>query len=118
MVCKIHECWLIRLSSVLDLQLVLVRQSVSNGRVESARIIFFPIFARVRQLEGRSIAGVDFFSLPDRLIESLAAAVQSVRVVVLRKLVLDTVGGESALSDSVAITTDQGAEVWRVADVV
>lgn len=108
---KIDKGRLIRLRGVLDLQLVFVRQSVGNRTAERAWIIFFPIFARVGQLEGRSIAGVDFFSLPDRLIEPPATAVQSVHVVILRKLVLDTVDRESALGDSVNVTTDQGAEV-------
>src|SRR5260221_12686465 len=56
MVRKIDEGWLIRLGGVLDLQLVLVGQSVSNGTIEGAWIIFFSIFTRVRQLEARSVA--------------------------------------------------------------
>src|SRR6266446_6050199 len=97
MVRKIDEGWLIGLSSVLYLQLVLIRQSVSNRTVESAGIVFFTIFAGVRQFEDRPVVGVDFVSLPDHLIEDLASTVQSVGVVVLRELVLDTVYRESAL---------------------
>ncbi len=106
MVRKIDEGWLIRLGGVLDLQLVLVRQSVSNGTIEGAWIIFFSIFTRVRQLEARSVAGLDFLGLPNRLVESLATAVQSVRVVVLRKLVLDAANRESTLGDPVTVTAD------------
>src|SRR6202022_2921872 len=96
MVSKIDEGRLISLSSVLDLQTVLVRQSISNRTAESARIIFFAIFARVCQLEGRSVRGVQLFSLPDHFIESLATAVQRALVAVVRMLVLDTGGRESA----------------------
>src|SRR5258708_36137972 len=106
MVRKIDEGWLIRLGGVLDLQLVLVGQSVSNGTIEAAWIIFFSIFTRVRQLEARSVAGFDFLGLPNRLVESLATAVQIVRVVVLRKLVLDSASRESTLGDPVTVTAD------------
>ena len=56
MVSKIDNGRLIRLGGVLDLQTVLVRQSVSNRTTEIARKTFFPIFARVGQLERRSVA--------------------------------------------------------------
>src|SRR5215831_12794094 len=58
MVSKIDHGRLIGLGGVLDLQTVLVRQSVSNRTTEIPRKAFFPIFARVRQLERRSVAGV------------------------------------------------------------
>src|SRR5262249_55566187 len=45
MVSKIDNGRLIRLGGVLDLQTVLVRQSVSNRTTEIARKAFFPIFA-------------------------------------------------------------------------
>src|SRR5258707_12176061 len=104
MVRKIDEGWLIRLGGVLDLQLVLVRQSVSNGTIEGAWIIFLSIFTRVRQLEARSVAGLDFLGSPNRLVESLATAGQSVRVVVLRQLVLDAANAESTLGDPLTRT--------------
>src|SRR6266481_5210163 len=112
------EGWLIRLSRVLDFQLILVGQSVGNRTAKGSRIVFFPILARVCQPERRSVAAVDFFGLPDCLIESPATAVQSVRVVILRKLVFNAADRESTLGNSVAITPDQGAEVWRAADVI
>src|SRR6516162_4453267 len=72
MVSKIDNGRLIRLGGVLDLQTVLVRQSVSDRTAEIARKTFFPIFTRVRQLELRSVAGVYPYRFPDHLIESLA----------------------------------------------
>src|SRR5260370_35360920 len=98
MVRKIDEGWLIRLGGVLDLQLVLVRQSVSNGTIEGAWIIFFSIFTRVRRLEARSVAGLSFLGLPNRLVDSLPTAVRSVRDVVLPTLVLDAATRESTLA--------------------
>jgi hypothetical protein len=68
-------------------------------------------------LRAGPVASVDFFSLPNNLIESFATAVQSVRVIVLSKLVLDTVDCEPPLRNSVAIAADQGAEVRCAADI-
>src|SRR5215469_17680570 len=70
MVSKIDNGRLIRLGGVLDLQTVLVRQSVSNRTTEIARKAFFPIFACVRQLQRRSVAGVYPFGFPNHLVES------------------------------------------------
>ena len=118
MVRQIDESRLIGFRSVLDLQFVVVRKSVNHLAAKIARIIFLPIFARIRQLEGRSFGRVQLFSLPDDFIESFATAMQGVLSVVLRKLIVDTADRESALCDSIAIAADQGTEIRGVADII
>src|SRR5262249_15951527 len=118
MVSKIDNGRLIRLGGILDLQTVLVRQSVSNRTTEIPRKAFFPIFARVRQLERRSVAGVYPFGFPDHLVESLATPVQRVLAVVRHEVVIDTAYREFTLPYSVAITADYASEIWRIGEVV
>src|SRR5262245_15862176 len=118
MVRQIDESRLIGFRSVLDFQFVVVRKSVNHLAAKSARIVFLPIFARIREFESRPFGSVHLFSLPDDLIESFAAAMEGILSVILRKLIVDTVDRESALGNSVAIAADQGTKIRSVADII
>jgi hypothetical protein len=61
---------------------------------------------------------VFYFCTPNALVEAFEATVKMIRAVVFRQLVLDSVQSESTLRDTIRVTSNQSAEVTRIARVI
>ncbi len=60
---------------------------------------------------------VAFLRVPDALVETAKTAMQMIRAVVFRKLILNSVQSESTAGDPVRMTPNQSSEVTWITDV-
>src|SRR5579885_936329 len=104
---QVYDRELVGSGSVIDAQLVGVRQMIYGGRLEIARESFLAVFAAICELQA---AIGEFARRPDALIKSPAAAVQRVLAVVLIQLVFDSVQRKARMPDAIGVAADQGSE--------
>src|SRR5439155_11569446 len=108
---EINDGVLIGGRGIINLQLVCVRQRVDDFDRKVSRIAFFAIFAQISQFHRRAIRDFQYSRLPHNFVEAFDAAVEVILAVVDRQLVFDAVECEAALSDAIAIATDNRTKV-------
>ena len=111
MIGQIHRRRFIGVREVVDLEFVLVGQSVLDLAGQVAGVPFLAVGATVVELHGRVVGGFRFFALPHDLVEPLLAAVQVMSAIVRRQGVFLAVEGELGVGDAVGHAAGDAAEV-------
>src|SRR5690349_15205891 len=86
-------------SAIVDAQLV-ITQTVIDECFNVPRITFLAVLAEVRQSQNVAFFGCG----PNTFVEPAETAVQMVRAVVSRQLILDAIQRESSLRNAVRVT--------------
>lgn len=114
---EVDDCLLIRRSLIFDDQLIIISEGVSHPDLELTRETFLTI--GTRQLEDAGLV-VHAGDIPHTYVIAFLSAMEVVGSVIGSQLVFLTVEGELSLGDTVAITTDETAQIrlGRVDDIV
>ena len=113
MVRQVHDSRFVRCSFVFDIDGIVIRQCVCDFQVQISGETGFTIFGEIRQFHTLVIY---LFGIPNNRMITFRTTMQAMSVVILRKLVLNTIQRKLAICNTVSITTDQPAVVivWIV----
>ncbi len=117
MIGQIYHGGLVSLGLIANLQFIVVGKRVDNRAVQIARISFFAVFAQIGQLHPYRVGSFYLLSIPHHLVKSLFPAVNVVRPVVGRELILDAVEDKSGPAYAISISADGRPEKRTSFDV-
>ena len=96
---------------VVDAQIVVVVEHISDGDREIARIAHVAVRREQSQFDADGVGRFDLRGGPHPLVKTLRAAMQAVGTVIDRQMVRLAVERELALGDAIAVAADQGSEI-------
>jgi len=114
---QIDHGGLIRLGLVANLQFIVIGERVDDRAVQIARISFFTVYAQIGQLHPYRIGSFYLLSVPHHFVKSLSPAVNVVRPVVGRELVLDAVEHKSGPAYAISVSANGRPEKRTSFDV-
>src|SRR2546427_9145551 len=107
---QIHDGIFVSRRCIADFQFVVISESITHAHGKIARITFLSVMAQIVKRETSTILHVEGPGIPDNFVEAFVATVKMIRFVIGSQLVFNAIQRESALCDSIAVTTNGRAK--------